>query len=122
MDKNGEFKEEIIGNDVKGVLSLYEASYVRGHGEDILEKALVFTKGHLMRILPEIIESPLGKQVIYALEQPLHRGVPRLEARHYISIYEEDQETKNEALLRLAKLDFNLLQMLHKKEICEITR
>ncbi|KAL0300335.1 UNVERIFIED_CONTAM: Gamma-cadinene synthase [Sesamum calycinum] len=56
-----------------------------------------------------------------ALEQPLHRGVPRVEARYYISFYEMD-ESKNKILLKLAKLDFNYLQNLYKKELHDLSR
>ena len=119
MDNHGKFKEEHC-NDAAGLLNLYEAAFLRKHGEDILEEALAFTKGNLMRMAPHL-SSTLGKQVKHALEQPLHRGHPKLEARHYISIYEQ-METKNETLLRLAKLDYNLLQILHKQELSEITR
>ncbi|KAL0293610.1 UNVERIFIED_CONTAM: Gamma-cadinene synthase [Sesamum calycinum] len=56
-----------------------------------------------------------------ALEQPVHRGVPRLEARHYISFYERN-EPKNDILLKLAKLDFNYLQNLYKKELHDLSR
>eukprot|EP00262_Sarcandra_glabra_P005167 TRINITY_DN1649_c0_g1_i3.p1 TRINITY_DN1649_c0_g1~~TRINITY_DN1649_c0_g1_i3.p1 ORF type:complete len:347 (+),score=48.21 TRINITY_DN1649_c0_g1_i3:645-1685(+) len=44
----------------------------------------------------------------------------RLEARHYISAYQED-EKRDDILLELAKLDFNLLQSLHQRELKEIT-
>ncbi|KAL5737408.1 hypothetical protein ACOSP7_030169 [Xanthoceras sorbifolium] len=43
-DKSGTFKETLT-NDAKEMLSLYEAAHLRHHGEDILEEALVFSKG-----------------------------------------------------------------------------
>ncbi|PIN06856.1 Viridiflorene synthase [Handroanthus impetiginosus] len=119
-EKNGEFKKTLF-DDIKGVLSLYEAAYLRTQGEEILEKALSFSSAHLEFVGPNLSESPLRKQVLHALEQSLHRGIPRVESRRFISLYEED-ESKNESLLRLAKLDFNLLQMLHKKELYEVSR
>lgn len=119
MDKNGKFKEEHC-DDAEGLLSLYEASFLRKHGEDILEEALAFSKGNLKKLAPTLGLSPLGKQVTHALEQPLHRGFPRLEARFYMSIYQQI-ETRNDTLLRLAKLDYNLLQLLHKQELTEVT-
>ncbi|KAE7997877.1 hypothetical protein FH972_002473 [Carpinus fangiana] len=45
-NNKGNFKESLI-NDVQGMLSLYEAAHLRGHGEDILDEALVFTAIHL---------------------------------------------------------------------------
>ena len=101
-------------------MSLYEASHVRTHGDEILEEALAFTSTHLTSGGPHL-DSTLAKQVKYALELPLHKGIPRYEAWRYISIYEED-ESHNKVLLRLAKLDYHLLQMSYKEDLCEITR
>lgn len=102
------------------MLSLYEATFLRGHGEDVLEEALTFTTCHLKNIL-STSSTFVAKQIAHALSQPLHRGIPRLETRYYISVYEEDP-MKNERLLRFAKLDFNLLMMIHKQELCQLTR
>ncbi|KAI8529372.1 hypothetical protein RHMOL_Rhmol12G0220500 [Rhododendron molle] len=116
---NGEFKET-LRKDVMGMLSLYEATYLKTHGEDILDEALCFAKAGLESLKPHL--SPdLAEQVAHALYQPLQRSIPRVEARHYISVYENDA-SRNEKLLRLAKIYFNLLQMLHKKELCHISR
>ncbi|KAI3468316.1 hypothetical protein Pfo_024979 [Paulownia fortunei] len=116
---DGKFKNYLKG-EPKGLLSLYEAAHLRTHGEDILDEALSFTTAHLESIAPHL-GSPLKEQVAHALEQCLQRGIPRVEARRFISLYEE-YESKNDSLLRLAKLDFNLLQMLHRKELCELSR
>ncbi|KAI3468317.1 hypothetical protein Pfo_024980 [Paulownia fortunei] len=116
---DGKFKNYLNG-EPKGLLSLYEAAHLRTHGEDILDEALTFTTAHLESIAPHL-GSPLKEQVAHALEQCLQRGIPRVEARRFISLYEE-YESKNDSLLRLAKLDFNLLQMLHRKELCELSR
>ncbi|XP_049404964.1 viridiflorene synthase [Solanum stenotomum] len=119
QDANGKFKES-FSNDIRGLLNLYEASHVRTHGEDILEEALVFSTAHLESAAPNL-ESPLSKQVTHALEQSLHKSIPRVETRYFISIYEEE-EFKNDVLLRFAKLDYNLLQMFHKHELSEVSR
>ncbi|KAL1548356.1 (-)-5-epieremophilene synthase stps2 [Salvia divinorum] len=119
MGVNGKFQED-LKNDGKGLLSLYEASYLRTRGETILDDALEFATTTLKSIAPHL-ESPLSKQVVHALIQPLHYGNPRIEARNFISIYQEYQD-KNESLLRFAKLDYNLLQMLHKEELHEVSR
>ncbi|PHT24978.1 Vetispiradiene synthase 1 [Capsicum baccatum] len=117
-DSNGKFKETLL-TDAKGMLSLYEAAHVRKHGDDILDEALIFAKSHLERITP-ILDSILEKQVTHALMQSLHRGIPRAEAHFNISIYEECG-SRNEKILRLAKLDYNMLQVLHKEELNELT-
>ncbi|XP_047956328.1 germacrene A synthase-like isoform X2 [Salvia hispanica] len=119
MDEKWNFKES-IKSDAKGLLSLYEASYLRTRGEAILEDALAFTTATLKSMVPNL-GSPLKKQVERALMQPLHFGTPRIEARSYIAVYEEE-EHKNETLIKFAKLDYNFLQMQHKEELQQVSR
>jgi hypothetical protein len=90
------------------------------HGEDILDEALAFTTIHL-KSMETSPNCPLTAKVSHALKQPIQRGVPRLESRRYISIY-QDEPSCNKTLLRLAKLNFNVVQELHKEELSEITR
>ena len=118
-DNNGEFKKTII-NDVKGILSLYEASFLSVHGEQVLDEALVFTKANLES--SAIQSSPrLGDHIRNALICPFNKGLPRIEARKYISYYEED-ESRNDTLLKFAKIDFNRVQLLHKQELSILSR
>ncbi|KAK4482417.1 hypothetical protein RD792_009572 [Penstemon davidsonii] len=117
-NEKNEFNEN-ISSDAKGLLSLYEAAHVRIHEENILEEAVAFTTHHLNRLLPQL-SSPLQDLVKRALHQSLHRGVPRIETRNYISIYEK-LESKDEMLLKFAKLDFNFLQNMYRKELCDLT-
>ncbi|KAL0447524.1 UNVERIFIED_CONTAM: Viridiflorene synthase [Sesamum latifolium] len=118
---DGKFKESLRA-DIKGLLSLYEAAHLRYHGETVLDEALTFLTAHLESYgRQDSSNSMMGEKVRHALEQSLQRGIPRIEARHFIAFYEED-ESKDELLLRFAKLDFNLLQMLHKKELYEVSR
>ncbi|XVE50479.1 hypothetical protein DITRI_Ditri01bG0165500 [Diplodiscus trichospermus] len=118
-DEEGNFKS-VLTNDVQGLLELYEASYMRVHGEDILDEAISFTITHLTHAAATL-EYPLSEQVSHALKQSIRRGLPRVEAKRYISIY-PDLESPNKALLEFAKIDFNMLQLLHRKEISEICR
>ena len=117
-DNEGNFKES-LSSDVRGMLSLYEATHFRVHGEDILDEALAFTTTHLQSAAKYSL-NPLAEQVVHALKQPIRKGLPRLEARHYFSVYQAD-DSHNKALLKLAKLDFNLLQKLHQKELSDIS-
>nr|GME14232.1 (E,E)-germacrene B synthase-like isoform X2 [Ipomoea batatas] len=113
-NSEGKFKESLI-NNVQAMLSLYEASHLRVHGEKILEEALTFTTSHLQSMLPNL-SSLLRTEISEALRQPFHKRIRRLEAKRYISIYEVD-ETHDPMLLKLAKLDFNMLQKEHKREL-----
>nr|XP_023909266.1 (-)-germacrene D synthase-like [Quercus suber] len=118
-DSNGNFKDSLI-NDARAMLSLYEATHLRVHGEDILDDALVFTTTHL-EFVASHLSTPLAAQVSHALKQPIHKGLPRLEARHYFSIYQEDS-SHDKILHTFAKLDFNILQKMHQKELSDIAR
>ncbi|KAL4376002.1 hypothetical protein GQ457_02G037510 [Hibiscus cannabinus] len=118
-DEKGKFKECLIC-DAKGMLELYEAANFQLHGENILEEALSFTKFHL-NLAQAKVDYPLSTQIADALYRPLRKSLPRLVARTYISIY-EGYGIQYQNLVKFAKLDFKILQLLHKKEIYEIRR
>ena len=100
---------------------MYEAAHLRTHGEAMLDEALVFTTSHLTSIAKSLDSSPLTKQVRRSIEQPLHKGIQRMEAKHFILLYEESP-SRNDVLLKFAKLDFNLVQMLYKQELSHVIR
>ncbi|RDX58460.1 putative terpene synthase 2, partial [Mucuna pruriens] len=119
-DQTGNFNERLV-DDIHGMLSLYEAAQLRFHGEGILEEAYNFTLTQLTKSLTTKLSPFLAAQVHHSLEQSLRRGMPRLEARYYISFYQEDP-SHDESLLTFAKLDFNMLQKLHQKEVSRLTK
>ncbi|KAF2297395.1 hypothetical protein GH714_022935 [Hevea brasiliensis] len=86
-DSDGGFNKT-ISSDVKGLLSLYEATFLSVHGEDILDEALAFTRQHLETLAAQ--------------------SSPRLAKR---------DESRNETLLKFAKLDYNRLQFFYKQEL-----
>ncbi|KAJ4788371.1 Terpene synthase [Rhynchospora pubera] len=85
---NGTFKP-ILRKDTKGLLSLYEASFLAFEGEELLDKARVFSSKHLTEAKPALNHHLKGK-VDHTLELPLHWRAPRLEARWSIDQYEID--------------------------------
>ncbi|XP_039115101.1 (-)-germacrene D synthase-like [Dioscorea cayenensis subsp. rotundata] len=118
-DEKGKFKEE-VSNDLKGMLSLYEAAYLGIPGEDELDEAINFTRSHLQSLMKH--QGPrLAQKIEHALETPLRRRMSRLDARLYISVYEGDTEIRNDVVLELAKLDFHILQLLHREEAKRIS-
>ncbi|RLN40188.1 hypothetical protein C2845_PM01G14970 [Panicum miliaceum] len=118
-DENGNFNVEIT-NDARGLLSLYNAAYLFTHGEPELEEAILFAKQHL-ESMKNNLEYPLAQQVNRALHLPLSRTLRRVEALHYISEY-KGEPTHNSSILEFAKLDFDLLQRLHLKELKDLSR
>ncbi|CAM0912970.1 unnamed protein product [Alopecurus aequalis] len=113
-------KDEFVSSvDRASTLSLYNAAYLRKHGEKVLDEAISLTKKRLMCEL-EHLEPSYAKEVCSALDTPLFRRVGILETRNYITSYEKEA-TRNEAILELAKLNFNLLQHLFSEELKEVT-
>ncbi|KAH1035007.1 hypothetical protein GLYMA_20G074400v4 [Glycine max] len=119
-DKEGGFSGELKG-DVQGLLSLYEASYLGFEGDNLLDEARAFSTTHLKNNLKQGINTKEAEQVNHALELPYHRRLQRLEARWYLEKY-EPKEPHHQLLLELAKLDFNMVQLLHQKELQELSR
>ncbi|KAG6737266.1 hypothetical protein POTOM_058780 [Populus tomentosa] len=86
----------------------------------VLDEALVFTKANLESSAMQ--SSPrLADHIRNALIRPFHKGVPRIEARKYISFYEED-ESRIDTVLKFAKIDFNRVQLLHRQELSILSR
>ncbi|XP_009630234.1 sesquiterpene synthase 14-like isoform X2 [Nicotiana tomentosiformis] len=119
-NKDGKFKETLT-KDVQGLLSIYEAAHLRVHGEEILEQALSFTLTNLESMGPKFSNSSLKAQVSEALSQPIYTNLPRLGAKKYLCMY-ENKESHNDLLLKFAKLDFNIVQKLHQRELGDLTR
>ncbi|KAH1143100.1 hypothetical protein AAZX31_12G130900 [Glycine max] len=119
-DQTGNFNER-LANDIQGMMSLYEASQLRFHGEEILEEAHNFTHIQLSKSLTTQLSPYLEAQVQHILVQSFHKGMPRLEATYNISFYQEDP-SHDKYLLSFAKVDFDILQKLHKKEVSSVTK
>lgn len=71
--------------------------------------------------MKEKLSPPLRDEISRALEHCIRRNMTRIEAWHFIKFYEA-AASHNEVLLKLAKLDFNMLQKIHQKELCDLTR
>nr|UIC71710.1 TPS [Amomum dealbatum] len=117
-DEEGNFMST-LNEDAKGILSLYNAAYLRIHGEHILDEAILFTKNRFASLLDKL-DQPLMTLVYLFLETPLCQRIRRLLTEKYIPIYEEE-ETRNNTILEFAKLDFNLLQSFHQEELKKIS-
>ncbi|GFZ04841.1 terpene synthase-like sequence-1,8-cineole [Actinidia rufa] len=99
---------------------LRQHGYPVSCGKILLDEALAFTTAQLRSALPNL-STPFKEQIIHALNQPIHKGLTRLNARSHILFFEQN-DCHSKDLLNFAKLDFNLLQKLHQRELCEITR
>nr|E2E2N7.1 RecName: Full=Bicyclo-germacrene synthase; AltName: Full=Allo-aromadendrene synthase; AltName: Full=Geraniol synthase; AltName: Full=Limonene synthase; AltName: Full=Terpene synthase 4; Short=OvTPS4; AltName: Full=Terpinolene synthase [Origanum vulgare]ADK73618.1 terpene synthase 4 [Origanum vulgare] len=121
-DGEGNFATALT-NDVEGLLELYEASHLATRGEEILDRAMEFSSSHLQALLNQHLVGSvsLSKRVDEALKMPIRKTLTRLGARKFISLYQED-ESRNELLLNFAKLDFNMVQKMHQRELSDATR
>ncbi|KAG0456208.1 hypothetical protein HPP92_023996 [Vanilla planifolia] len=106
---------------VKCILGLYEACFLAVGGEDEADEAIENLTKHLVKFREKQLSAFLREQIDHALELPLHWRMPRLHTRWFIDTYEK-QENMNPKMLQFAKLDFNLLQSIYKKELKEMSR
>ncbi|CAL1356829.1 unnamed protein product [Linum trigynum] len=124
-DDDGGFKAEIV-RDVKGLLELYEASYLGLTGEDIMEEAKAFAVKHLTEIVnnndANNVDEYSSLVMKHSLELPLQWRMQRAETSWFIQLCQDRQlEPDISPLLELAKLDFNIVQRLHQNELEELT-
>nr|Q5SBP4.1 RecName: Full=Alpha-zingiberene synthase [Ocimum basilicum]AAV63788.1 alpha-zingiberene synthase [Ocimum basilicum] len=120
MNKAGDF-EESLSKDTKGLVSLYEASYLSMEGETILDMAKDFSSHHLHKMVEDATDKRVANQIIHSLEMPLHRRVQKLEAIWFIQFYECGSDA-NPTLVELAKLDFNMVQATYQEELKRLSR
>ncbi|KAF5938049.1 hypothetical protein HYC85_025555 [Camellia sinensis] len=121
QDETGNLRS-CLCEDTKGLLYLYEASYLSIDDESLLDEARNFTIKNLKENLKKKdIDQNLAMLVRHSLELPLHWRVQRLEARWFIDVYERRQDMTS-VLLELAKLDFNMVQSIHQQEVKQMSR
>lgn len=120
---DGRFNESLEG-DIKGLLSLYEASFLGSVQEDdVLEEAKSFSTKHLNDYLLAKLETNiLTEKLRQSLDIPLYWRMQRNEALNFINLYPTDDPKMSVLLLELAKLDYNLVQSIHQKELKELAR
>ncbi|KAH6833097.1 hypothetical protein C2S53_002961 [Perilla frutescens var. hirtella] len=121
-NEKGDF-EARLGDNIEGVLQMYEASFLLVEGEMTMEAARVFSTEILQKKLDEggVDDEQLSALLRRSLELPLHWCVQRPNARWFIQAYSARSDA-NPALLDLAKLDFNIVQAAHQNELKQISR
>uniref|UniRef100_A0A0E0DCN3 Uncharacterized protein n=1 Tax=Oryza meridionalis TaxID=40149 RepID=A0A0E0DCN3_9ORYZ len=108
---------DTIADEPRALLSLYNAAHLLVHDEPELEEAMSFARHHLESIRGGgRLKAPLDNQINRALHLPLPRTYKRVEMLHYMLEYGQEEE-HIVVLLDLAKLEFNLLQHVHLKEL-----
>ncbi|KAK4275782.1 hypothetical protein QN277_018808 [Acacia crassicarpa] len=105
--------------DIKGMLSLYEASFLSMEGETILDEARDLCSIYLKKFVKKENKDSneiLSVMISHALELPLHWRIHRLEAPWFIDLYQRSNHV-SPALLKLARLDFNIVQATHQRDL-----
>ncbi|XVF25950.1 hypothetical protein REPUB_Repub13aG0258200 [Reevesia pubescens] len=119
-DKAGNFRLSLC-NDIKAMLSLYEASYYCFEGERIVDAAWHFTSKHL-RYFQGDLDPNLSIQVRHALELPLHWSMPSLQS--WTSTFYKDCTKKNSKICQVGisfKPQFGTCRKVLTKSIALIT-
>nr|GLL31144.1 terpene synthase 10-like [Ipomoea trifida] len=115
-----------LGEDTKGLLNLYEASFLSKEEDTILELARDFSAKHLKQVIngdQNLNDPKLLPHVQRALDLPLHWRVPRMEARFFIDSFDLGKCTSNHStLLDLAKVDFNIAQAVYLQDLRNVSR
>ncbi|KAG6642634.1 hypothetical protein CIPAW_09G153300 [Carya illinoinensis] len=108
-DAEGIFNKE-LSEDIDGLMALYEASHLNIEGEEVLDEAgkIVITS-----IMPELLEKTLG--------HPYHKSLASFTAKEFFDNSQCSSGRLND-LLQLAKMDFNMTQSMHQKEIAQISK
>eukprot|EP00253_Pinus_taeda_P006279 PITA_06279 len=140
-NSNGHFfcSSAHFNKDVAGMLNLYRASQLAFPGENILDETKSFSSKYLKEALGKSEtfsawnkKQNLREEIKYALENSWHASVPRVEAKRYCQVYRSDYariaksvyqlpNVHNQKILELAKLDFNIIQAIHQKEMKNVT-
>ncbi|XP_071906184.1 isoprene synthase, chloroplastic-like [Coffea arabica] len=118
-DQSGNFNKN-LAREIRGMLSLFEASHLAYEGESILNEAKSFASLHL-KDSKEFVGSNMSEQITHVLELTYHYRMRRQEARWHIEAYAKRSD-KNQVLLELAKLDFNMMQPKLQSEVQEVSR
>ncbi|XP_044974524.1 eudesmanediol synthase-like [Hordeum vulgare subsp. vulgare] len=116
-DDMGNFRAS-LSSDPRALLSLYNAAHMVVSGDGpALEEAIDFTRHQLEAIAAKgELRSPVAEQIARALDHPLPRFTRLLESMYYVGEYAQE-ETHNNTLLELARLNSHLMRYLHLREL-----
>lgn len=111
--------KEIVGEDISGLVNLYEASQLSMKGENILEEAEKFSS-QLLNEKMTFVDQNQATTARNTLKNPFHKSLARFTAKHFVG----DLNCENEcgkALQELARLDTNVIQSIHQAELLQVS-
>nr|ADD81294.1 linalool synthase [Actinidia arguta] len=118
-DKEGRFKSE-LSRDIRGLMSLYEASQLSIQGEDILDQAADFSS-QLLSGWATNLDHHQARLVRNALTHPYHKSLATFMARNFNYDCKGQNGWVNN-LQELAKMDLTMVQSMHQKEVLQVSQ
>lgn len=118
-NKEGKFNLE-LGEDIRGLMELYEASEVNVEEEDILDEAKVFGC-HLLEAKVKNLDHQRARLILNRMEHPYHKSLPRFLAMGFQENLEGTRDWIKH-LQELAKMDLKIVQSIHQQELLQILR
>ncbi|XP_057462464.1 (3S,6E)-nerolidol synthase 1-like [Actinidia eriantha] len=118
-DKEGRFKSE-LSRDIRGLMSLYEASQLSIQGEDILDQAADFSS-QLLSGWATNLDHHQARLVRNALTHPYHKSLATFMARNFHYDCKGQNGWLNN-LQELAKMDLTMVQSMHQKEVLQVSQ
>ncbi|KAH9606239.1 hypothetical protein KSS87_022948, partial [Heliosperma pusillum] len=128
MDKDGKFKQE-VEKDIKGLMSLFEASHLKLPGDYILDYAGDFSRNLLSNF--QNLEPSEASVIQNTLSLPYHKSLPRFTAMDFLQNFELSMKLLHdyrgdgqwmEEVSNLARIHITRDQISIKHEIDEICR
>nr|QWQ79342.1 TPS65 [Juglans sigillata] len=119
-NREGKFDKE-LDNDINGLMSLFEASQLSIEGEGTLDEARSFCE-QLLNAWQ--IRHPDDNQVSVVgntLGNPYHKSLARFMAKKFFDNLNGTNGLWLNDLHQLAKMDFNMVQSIHQKEIVQMS-
>lgn len=100
-------------HNVKGVTELFEATHLALEGETILDAAKAFSSK---------LDINLAKTVAQSLEVSFHWRMQWFDVKWRIDSYEKEERIMSPISLELDKLNFNIVQAIHEKDLKGMSR
>ena len=119
MGETGTFTKS-TNCDIKTMVELLEATYLALEGENILVEAKTFSTAILKNIMSSNLDNKVAKQLAHALGLPLHWRSQWYDVKRHI--HEFENKDNYSVLLKLTKLNFNMVQATQQKDLKEISR
>ena len=107
-------------HNVKGVTELFEATHLALEGETILDAAKAFSSKY--KEIISNLDINLAKTVAQSLEVSFHWRMQWFDVKWRIDSYEKEERIMSPISLELDKLNFNIVQAIHEKDLKGMSR